>query len=85
MDLLSRRDWLEDPLNAGEELKEFVCIAEIWCECLKKDKDTMTRYNTRDVNDIMRGLPDWEFISSTKNFPIYGKQKYYQRITLKQE
>ena len=80
MELEARRLFLENPLEPGTVLKDFVCVAEIWCECLGKDRDTMTRYNTRDINDIMRGLPNWEAVSSTKNFPIYGKQKYYQRL-----
>lgn len=80
MDLYDRRNWLEDPLaKNGVNQKDFVCIAEIWCECLGKDKNDMSRYNTREVNEIMRSLTEWESVSSTKNFSIYGKQKYYKR------
>lgn len=80
MDLYDRRRWLEDPLSqAGTMQKDFVCVAEIWCECLGKEKNDMSRYNTRDINDIMRSLSDWEASTSTKNFSIYGKQKYYRR------
>lgn len=79
-DMYDRRTWLDDPLaKQGTIKRNFVCIAEIWCECLNKEKNDMSRYNTREINDILRSLPDWEFISSTKNFPIYGKQKYYKR------
>ena len=80
MDLYDRRHWLEDPLSQnGTIQKDFVCVAEIWCECLGKDKTDMSRYNTREVNEILRALPEWEYINSTKNFSIYGKQKYYKR------
>lgn len=80
MDLYDRRRWLEDPLSqTGTIQKDFVCVAEIWCECLGKEKNDMTRYNTRDINDILRSLPEWEASTSTKNFSIYGKQKYYKR------
>ena len=80
MDLYDRRRWLEDPLSQnGTTQKDFVCVAEIWCECLGKDKTDMSRYNTREVNEILRSLPEWEPVTSTKNFPIYGKQKYYRR------
>ena len=80
MDLYDRRRWLEDPLSKnGTTQKDFVCIAEVWCECLGKDKTEMSRYNTREVNEILRSLPEWEAIASTKNFPLYGKQKYYKR------
>lgn len=80
MDLYDRRQWLGDPLSKnGTEQRTHVCVAEVWCECLGKDKTDMTRYNTRDLNDILKSLRGWEASSSTKNFPIYGKQKYYKR------
>lgn len=80
MDLYDRRRWLEDPLSKnGTVQKDFVCIAEIWCECLGKEKNDMSRYNTREINEILRSMPEWEAIASTKNFAIYGKQKYYKR------
>ena len=80
MDLYDRRRWLEDPLSKnGTVQKDFVCIAEIWCECLGKEKNDMSRYNTREINEILRSMPEWEAIASTKNFPLYGKQKYYKR------
>lgn len=79
-DLYDRRAWLDDPLaSVGTISREVVCTAEIWCECLGKDKNDMTRYNTKDINSLMMSLPDWEFVSSTKNFPIYGKQRFYRR------
>ena len=80
MGLYDRRRWLEDPLSENGTIeKDFVCIAEIWCECLGKDKTDMDRYKTREINEIIRSLPEWEPITSTKNFAIYGKQKYYKR------
>lgn len=80
MDLYDRRRWLEDPLSKnGAIQKDFVCVAEVWCECLGKEKNDMSRYNTRDINEILRSLPEWEAITSTKNFSLYGKQKYYKR------
>lgn len=81
-DLYERRIWLDDPLASnGEIIRDSVCISEIWCECLGKEKNDMTRYNTREINDIMRSLDEWEFTSSTKQFNFYGKQKYYKRKT----
>lgn len=80
MDIYQRRSWLDDPLGPkGTVEKDFVCIAEIWCECLGKDRNDMSRYNTRDINEILKSLSDWEAIQSTKNFSLYGKQKYYKR------
>ena len=82
MDLYERKQWLEDPLaKKGTVQKDIVCIAEIWCECLGRDKSDMTKNNTRDISDIMRSLPEWEPVSSTKSFKLYGKQRYYKRKT----
>ena len=80
MDIFERRNWLEDPIRKkGTVQRKYVCVAEIWCECLGKDKADMSRYNTRDINETLKSLADWEAVSSTKNFPLYGKQKYYKR------
>lgn len=79
-DLYERRTWLDDGLaKKGTIRRDRVCIAEIWCECLGKDKTDMSRYNTREINDMIRSLGDWEFSSTTANFDFYGKQKYYKR------
>lgn len=78
-----RRNWLitEDFTRDNHSLieREFVCVAEIWCECLGKEKSDMNRYSTRDLNDLMKTLKGWQYVNSTKNF-IYGKQKYYKRV-----
>ena len=86
MDLESRRTYLlsqstnQDELTAkGIHDRNIVCVAEIWCECLGKPKEDMDRYKTREVNDILRSLEDWNQSKSTKNFKIYGKQKYYYK------
>lgn len=87
LDLIDKRKYFNDTLTQEESLsvkgtleRKVVCIPEIWCECLGKNRDDMTRYTTRDINDIMRSLPNWKSVSSTKNFGLYGKQKYYERI-----
>lgn len=80
MDLLDRRSFLNDPLSKqGTVFRDYVCVAEIWCECLCKDKNEMDRYKTRELNDILRSLEDWDQQNSTRNFKIYGKQKFYER------
>ena len=78
LDIYGRRMFLNDE-KQGNKIRDIVCIGEIWCECLEKDKQDMTRYNTRGLNDILRNLPEWEPINSTKNFKLYGTQKYFTR------
>ena len=79
MDIYDRRNWMDNPENDGTEIRDRVCTAEVWCECLGNEKENMTRYNTREVNDMLRSLTEWEPVVSTVKFKIYGKQKYYQR------
>jgi len=80
MDIFERRMFVNDKNSEGAEQREFVCIAEVWCECLQKDRQDMDRYKTRDINEIMKGLKDWQYVNSTKDFELYGKQKFYKRI-----
>lgn len=79
LNLYERRAWLDDPSKVGTILRDIVCTAEVWCECLGKQKEDMTRYNTREVNDLLRSLRLWNTTVSTANFKLYGKQKYYER------
>ena len=70
----------EDKLaEKGSITRDYVCVAELWCECLGKAKADMDRYKTVAINDILRSLEGWEQSSSTKRFSIYGTQKYYKR------
>lgn len=79
LDIHDRRNWLENPTNVGEVYRDKVCTAEVWCECLGKSKEDMTRYNTRELNDLLRSLPGWTPTVSTATFTLYGTQKYYER------
>jgi len=81
-ELFERRTYIGDPIADGDIEKQFVCIAEIWCECLGKEKENMNRYTTREINDIMKGLEEWEYHTSTKTFKHYGKQKFYSRKSI---
>lgn len=83
-DMHSRRAFLDsDELTAkGTVHRDVVCMAEIWCELLNKEKDSMNRYNTRELHEVMKTFKTWEYIQSTKNFKLYGKQKFYQRKLL---
>lgn len=78
IDLAGRQMFLQSG-DMGEIPRETVCVAEIWTECLGKNKEDMDRYKTREINDIMRRMEGWQLSGSTKNFRLYGKQKYYYR------
>lgn len=81
-DTYQRRDYLaldHDIREVGTTIRKYVCVAEIWCEYLGRDKSDMDRYKTRDINAIVRNLDGWELAKSPRNFKIYGRQKYYKR------
>jgi len=84
-DIYERRLWLNDPLTAKNKKetlkrKNIVCVAEIWSECLEKNKEQLDRYKARELNDIMRSIPGWRSTQSTRRFSFYGVQRYYERI-----
>lgn len=83
LDIYDRRAYLASPdkVQKGKERK-YICVAEVWCECLDRAKEDMDRYKTREINDLMKSLEDWEYHASSKNFGGYGKQKYYARKEL---
>jgi len=73
--------------SRGEELGEVgtvdrtrVCVAEIWCELFGQKQSDMTRYNTKDIHNIMRNMPGWEPQKSTSRIPVYGSQRVYKRV-----
>lgn len=76
--IYERREFLNEDIKGTVE-RQFVCTAEIWCECMGKPKEDMSRYNTREINEMMRGNRQWVASNSTREFGIYGRQKYYER------
>ncbi len=57
-----------------------ICAAEIWVECLGKNKADITTRNTVEINACMSKLDDWERDKSTGRYGPYGIQKGYKRI-----
>ncbi|MGE7777363.1 VapE domain-containing protein [Chitinophaga sp. NPDC101104] len=81
MDLYQRRGFLagDDLAPAGTKLRTRVCVAEIWCEVLGGQQKDMTKYNVKEIHDIMRSLSGWEFYKGKLRFGNYGVQKGYVR------
>lgn len=81
MSLWDRKDYLDDPLSSeGTVRRQYICTAEIWCECLGKKKEDISRGGTKEVNDILRSLPGWRLGEGQHRFSIYGKQRFYERV-----
>lgn len=77
-----RRAWL-----AGDELqvvgtvqRNRVCVGEIWCEVLGGHAKDMSRYNTKDIHDMMRTIAGWEPHHTKIKHKLYGVQKGYIRV-----
>lgn len=79
--LPQRRDFLSGSLGEiGTEQKDEVCLLQIWCEALGKDKSDFNSMRARELSNIMRMLPEWER-GKQKRFKIYGAQAFYRRLT----
>lgn len=80
MDLFERRSWLEDDTGKGVVARSRVCVLEIWCEAFGGDPKNLTGIMSREINSILRQIPEWEEKGSTLRFgKIYGQQKAYIR------
>lgn len=67
----------EDP---GVLERQFVCVAEIWCELFGGLQRDMTTHNTKALHDIMQNLPGWQAGKGVRRFKIYGTQRAYERV-----
>jgi len=84
MGLMDRRVWLrEDSADSlqpiGVVKRDRVCVAEIWNECLGDTLKNMTKYNTKDLHDIMLKMSGWKPFKSKTDFRLYGTQRAYKR------
>ncbi len=83
LDIYARRAWLQetDELQpAGTVKRDRVCIAEVWCEVLGGHQKEMTRFNTKDIHDIMQKMSGWKPYKGKLRFGMYGVQRGYTRI-----
>ena len=79
LDLYTRRQWLETDA-VGTVQRETVCTLEIWAEALGGNPDKMDRYASKEIRDIMAGLPNWRHQGNDRpSFGPYGRQRYYKR------
>jgi putative DNA primase/helicase len=65
----------------GTEKRNKVCVAEIYCELFGGVYAGMTKYNTKDLHDIMQHMPGWVGATPLR-FGFYGLQKAYVRVNV---
>ncbi|OCZ54329.1 virulence-associated E family protein [Dehalobacter sp. TeCB1] len=81
------QEWLETPIvdEWGEEsngvLRNRVCAAQIWAECLFNKKGSMRPWEAKEICDIMRRMPGWRETKSRVRVSGYGQQTAFERIS----
>lgn len=64
----------------GTLRRDKTCVMEIWVELFNGDPKQLTPMQSREINDILTGLKDWEKAKSSLRFgKSYGKQRAYIR------
>jgi predicted P-loop ATPase len=83
MDIIDRRNYLRgDPIQEkGTMVRTRVSIMEIWCECFGKNSPDITKYNSKELNNIMKNTEGWKVApGGPKRVKNYGMQRCYDRI-----
>ncbi|MFB5192776.1 virulence-associated E family protein [Alicyclobacillus fastidiosus] len=79
------QEWLETPIEdewddvPSGQLRNRVCAAQIWVECLHNKKGAMRPWEAKEICDIMRRLPGWRERPARAKFPGYGLQTVFER------
>lgn len=79
------QEWLDMPLEdemgrPTDDLRDRVCAAQIWTECLGKKRGDMRTWESKEIMDIMRRFPEWKERKSKAKVPGYGVQRVFERI-----
>lgn len=82
MSISDRRTFLSNDFAAsqGTEQLKYVCSAMVWRECYCGDPKFLKKSEAKEINDILRSLPDWEEMKSPHKFKIYGNQRGFKRL-----
>lgn len=84
LDMYERRSFIgggefSDTVEATM-LRTKVSVIEIWCELFNGDPKQLNPLQSREINDILRSLKEWERSSSVLSFgSSYGKQRAFIR------
>lgn len=93
MNLFERRNFLKGNEFAGNKLegsirRDIVCNMEIWCECFGNDPAMLKSVDSYAISAIMKKIEGWDRSTQNKNgvmsFPMYGRQRCYEKISREQ-
>lgn len=82
----SRRNFYMNAYSNKELCKvkrDRICAVELWVECFRQDKGRMKNSDSRDLNNVLRHLPEWEEVKTPRRTAAYGKQRIFIRAGTK--
>ncbi len=66
------------------ENKERICLMELWCECLKHDRQDMRKIDAYELEAIIQQIGDWDVYKGNTTgktrIPGYGVQKTFVKV-----
>ncbi len=66
------------------EHKEKICLMELWCECLKHDRQDMKKIDAYELEAIIQQIGGWDVYrgnaTGKTRIPGYGVQKTFVKI-----
>lgn len=72
---------LEDEMGRPtDDLRDRVCAAQVWTECLGKRRGDMKPWDGKDIMDILRRIPGWVERKGKAKVPGYGVQRVFERL-----
>lgn len=85
LSIVDRRNYIHGSdfgdIPEGKTQRNKTCVMEIWCELFNGDPKSLTPIQSREINDILKGLKGWEKNNAPLSFgKIYGRQRTYIRI-----
>lgn len=87
LSLMQRRAYLAGEFRSTVEtkLRDRVCAAEVWEECLGGDRRWLKRTDSVEISSIIASFPDWKKTKNSIQFGPYNKQKGFLRVELSAE
>lgn len=81
MPLDERRDYLGDNFQerVGVKQRDRVCVLEIVQEVFGQNTSSLDNYKAKEYNDILHGLPNWEFKFSMRPYRPYKRGRGFVR------
>lgn len=74
--LEERLAYWQSPIDDPSETRRTICVVEVWCECLGRNRKDLTQSETRKINSVLKHLPGYRFSNSADCGP-YGRQRAF--------